>query len=191
MRVPRLEHEIANELDIWPDRHSTEALFLIGAATFRAEFIVPNPSAINHLLICFLLRAELVPIFVRLRQQEAIRRIEVRWIGEASDQPKRIETGKRARQRVKVGIGTTEQSEQIAFDIPSTCRVVIPEDVVCEIRFLVEVLPKESQWELKRTKTRGVFIGRVGSERLSVVVAPDRRTCSVGDKAWRVELLST
>lgn len=86
LRIPRLVHEIANELDIRPDGHAAEALLLIGATTFYANFIVRKFNAWpNLLLVGYLFWTELVAVLSHLRQQRATCGVEVRRIRETSD----------------------------------------------------------------------------------------------------------
>ena len=80
------------------------------------------------------------------------------------------------------------QPDRITLDIPPGPRIIIPEDVVSEPGFLVEVLAGETQVEDEGAAAGGL-VRRGGAERVCAAPVPHRRGVLVGHPARGVEVV--
>ncbi len=112
-------------------------------------------------------------------------------IAAAAHQAERINLHCRLVVHVSVGINATPQPNRITLNIPPRLRIIIPEIVIVQIRFAVEVLPRKAQI---KNKVAGVacllrILVPQGFAEGSTVPAPDWVAVAVRDDSGGVEMI--
>ena len=106
-----------------------------------------------------------------------------------AEQTERIDQTDGAGLRVCECVQAPSKPNRITLHIPADTWIVIPEVVVSEVRLSVVVLPRESQREVERgTRIARIVIGHIIAERLLLIPPPHRRTGSVGNEPWCVQI---
>src|SRR5690348_14515204 len=107
----------------------------------------------------------------------------------SSRKPSGVAEQKRISINIGVSVDAALKTNRITLFIGPDDRVVCPIVVVEEVCFLVGVLPREPHREFEGAKPRRILIRQVRAERLLLIPLPDGRSCSVGNKARRVEVI--
>src|SRR5205814_9847679 len=90
---------------------------------------------------------------------------------------------------IGVRIKAAFEAYGVAIDIATDAGVVIPEIVVVQVCFLVGILPREPQRELKRSEPRRILIRNVDPEGFILIPPPHSLPLLIGDEPWRVEVI--
>jgi hypothetical protein len=91
---------------------------------------------------------------------------------------------------IGVGIHPAREPHRVGLDIAPEPRIVVPEDVVVQAGFRVEILPRQAQVIGEAAEPLGVGVGGVGAEGIGQVPAPAQLLSRAEDLARGAQVVA-